>query len=106
MRGDITSRRLKVLIDGLPEGSALHRARLDGHEWTSVHDLLWTLVQAVPRREKLLARQLNKQQAQGLKMPKLKTYPWDPDQDQSRYGKNNAGDEEAALSYLEGLSPS
>lgn len=95
-----------MLIDGLPPGSALHRALLDGHYWTETEGLLWMLVQGIPRSEKLLMRQLSREQARGLKMPKFKTYPWDPDSDNTCYGHVEAGREAEALSYLQGLSVS
>ncbi|MDK4337668.1 hypothetical protein [Corynebacterium accolens] len=78
---------------------------MDGHEWTGLHGLLWLLVQGMPRSESLLVRQLSKEQARGLKMPKLKTYPWDADEDKSKFGRVDEGDQAAALAYLQGVGP-
>lgn len=94
-----------MLIAGLPDDSALHRAYRDGHDWSSLHDLLWILVQGLPRSEMLLARQLSKEQARGLRFPRVKPYPWSEDKDKKQFGRVDKGDEAAALEYLQGLSP-
>ena len=35
----------RVLIENLPEGSALHRSRYEGRTWTSLHAMVWAAVQ-------------------------------------------------------------
>lgn len=70
--GEITFRKFRVLIEHLPEGSALHRAKYEGRTWTSQHALLWTIAQL------LMVRDAHAIQIGGgkAKTPTWREFPW------------------------------
>lgn len=96
----MTTRRLVALINGLPEGSALHRARNEGRTWTTDHALLWHLAYMLQRVEGVLGAQGVRRQPKPVKKKKT---PWDDDT-VKRTGRVEKGDELAAIRYLQGLS--
>lgn len=102
MRGEITTRRLQVLIDGLGEGSALHRAAQEGKNWSLSDAILWQILGQLTRAN-LYWRAL-------LKIPKHKDKfewpktPWDEQENQAtRYGDVAPEDQDAAVAYLMSL---
>ncbi|MDO5501041.1 MAG: hypothetical protein Q4F67_15305 [Propionibacteriaceae bacterium] len=100
-RGEITSRRLSVLIGGLPEGSALHRAMHDGKTWTTTHQLLWLVLGEAHHHGSFWRGFLKiKSAADKWKWPKT---PWEKQDNGAQYGRVAQADRPAAARYLIGL---
>lgn len=70
--GEITARRLVVLINGLRPDSALHRAQTGGHQWTWTEALLWQAVYLL----QVVDQRLVWQKHGKPKMPKWRDFPW------------------------------
>ena len=45
-RGEVTLRKLRVLIEHLPEDNPVHWHHHDGHQWTVRDQLIWRLLWA------------------------------------------------------------
>lgn len=102
-RGLISARRLQVLIDWLPEGSALHRARAEGKTMTLSESVLWQMYgQLVRANAYAFAGFQIKKNSDKFSWP---ASPWEESEKQKRVGAVAAGDQRAALDYLMSLSP-
>lgn len=101
MRGEITSRRLGVLIAGLPEDSALHRARNDGHTWTTLHAMVWWCVGELVHNNGFWRGYL-KAKNDRFKWPAT---PWAKKDGEKKWGRVAPEDRLAAAEYLQSLAP-
>ncbi|GAA1417917.1 hypothetical protein [Corynebacterium durum] len=102
-RGEITTRMLVALIEGLPEDSYLQRVMNDGKPWTTMHAIMWQILhQEAVNNVNWAAKLSGKKQD----YPDWPEDPWDKTNKtkQKHHGLVERGDEEAAVNYLMGLS--
>lgn len=89
---------MRVLVEHLPPGSALHRARNDGHQWTNVESLLWQLVYYV----RVLDQRLVWHKGKRAKWPKWLQFPWS--REELKMGDRGEASTEDVLGYLASIS--
>lgn len=103
-RGEITLRKLRVLVDHLPVDSAASWSSTDGHPWSQESALLWRMIWELQGVNVKIAQLGGNRRA---KMPadKMPRFPWSrPDEDNpSSFGAVPEGREAEALSYLDSL---
>lgn len=92
-------RRLRVLINHLPPGSARHRAANGGHEWRNLESLVWQLVYYV----RVLDQRLVWTKGKRPKWPKWVQYPWS--RNEVTLGDRGEASTEDVLAYLKSLAP-
>ena len=101
--GQITARKFRVLIECLPEDSALHRAKQQGRTWTSQHALLWTVAQL------LMVQDAHAIQIAGGKarVPAWREYPWTKSGQQSQrtLGQRGALTDDQVKRWLDSMRP-
>lgn len=97
--GEITLRQLRVLVEQLPPGSALHRALNEGHQWTNVEALLW----AISHRLERLDARMQWMKGKKPKWPRWKQFPWS--KDGVRMGDRSGRSSAEALAFLRSQSP-
>lgn len=99
-RGEITLRKLRVLVEGLPPQNALARARA-GHHWTDMEYLLALLVDGVS------ASTVGIRRALGAKDPRPKPIPRpDSPRKPRAIGGTNGHSPDEVVSFLDSLSAS
>lgn len=96
MAGRITSRRLEVLLAGLPEDNAITRALNDGHVWTTTHVILWQMLGKLTDLAGLVRSAL---QIKGNKF-KWPRDPWTKAEDGKSIGHVAKEDQPLAVDYL------
>ncbi|MFI2216523.1 hypothetical protein ACH47B_06525 [Rhodococcus sp. NPDC019627] len=98
-RGEISARRLRVLVEGLPANSARARAYHEGRQWTVTDALLWQAVYYL----RVLDQRLVWHRGKRAKWPKFSEFPWS----RSDVQLGNRGDAttEQVLAYLESIAP-
>lgn len=111
-RGEITLRKLRVYIEGLPPVNARQR-HLAGHHWTDETSLLAVLADRLAENTAITAKFSGN--AKNVEMPKPLPRPWDlatvsdedwnDEQFEGRIGGVAAPDREAALNWLLSLAP-
>lgn len=89
-----------VLLEWLPEDSAVARALTDGHTWTSVHALLWEIAHRQSVSHHLSAAQVSRGVMKKIKFPKKLRFPWSKPESGTRYGHVRKEDQQAAAQYL------
>lgn len=104
-RGEITLRKLRVLIEGLPQNSAVHRARTDGQTWTWVEVLLWHLIRLTQVQTASLGNRLGKPR---IRVPSTHPqFPWaskDDDEDGPKhFGDRGGRSSEEVMQFLDSL---
>lgn len=99
MRGEITTRRLQVLLAYLPEGSALHRAQTDGKIWGLTEAIQWQVLGQVSRLNSYIRSWLKiKPHQDKFVWPST---PWEEqEKNTTKYGKVAAEDQDDAVAYL------
>lgn len=105
-RGDITARKFRVLVDGLPDDSAVAREQGgQGFTWTLAHSLLWLGVQAQARLAGWYAHVHGRP---GYSPPDYTNFPWEEQDSGSGVtrGRVAEADRSAAIEYLSRLLPS
>lgn len=94
-----------MLIDGLPEDSALHRAINKGRLWTLDRQILWLIAGQTVRTAAYTRASAGVKKHRDL--PAWPDTPWDESENTpTRYGKVAEADRSAALEYLSALAPS
>ena len=103
-RGEITLRKLRVLVENLPKDSPARWHLTDGKPYGITDSLLWRLLWATWETQVLLARVNGNSKA---KMPAEETpaYPWSEikNANSSRIGSLGDHTQEEALAYLKSL---
>ncbi|MHC9786410.1 hypothetical protein [Corynebacterium diphtheriae] len=72
--------------------------------WNQELSMMWEISNLIRITNFLLERSQAKN-PNHVKAPKLKLYPWSPDQDIKHYGKVDEEDQVDAVNFLLGLSP-
>ncbi|OZC80187.1 hypothetical protein CH274_13195 [Rhodococcus sp. 06-418-5] len=98
-QGEISIRQVRVLKEHLPDGSAVHRAGLDGQYWTNNEALLWGLWHKLD----WLDQRLVWTKRMKPKWPKFKAFPWA--KSGAVIGDRGSASNEAAIRYLESIAP-
>ena len=95
-RGEITLRKLRVMIENLPGDNPARWHHTDGHEWTNRYQLIWQMTWA-------MVVEANKGLKKGTdifeKMPK---YPW-KSKEKNKLGGWKHRDGNEVLDYLDNL---
>ncbi|QDF17111.1 tail assembly chaperone [Gordonia phage William] len=103
-RGEITLRKLRVLIENLPQGvTAIDQARSDGQRWGWNEQMLWMLVRLMQIQTASISNRLGKPK---VKVPKEHPkYPWiDVDEDAPKqFGSRGDHSSEEVMSFLDSL---
>jgi hypothetical protein len=100
-RGEITLRKLRVLISGLPPGGIAYRA-VNGHGWTEPEALLADLIDATNR----VSHSVFKAQAGKRHVREPRRYPRPGDRPGfDRIGDRGGRSTEDVVSYLDSLKP-
>lgn len=99
-RGEVTARKLRVLIEQLPPRSALHRARNEGQEWGNLEAVAWQIVYYL----KVIEQRLVWSRGKRPKWPKWLQFPWS--KDQVKIGDRAGADPLKVKAYLDSLSAS
>ncbi|QDF16189.1 tail assembly chaperone [Gordonia phage Malachai] len=103
-RGEITLRKLRVLIDGLPQGrTAIDQAKTGGQQWGWIEQLLWMQVRLMQIQTASISNRLGKPK---VKVPKEHPkYPWtDVDEDEpTKYGNRGDHSSEDVMAFLDTL---
>lgn len=98
MAGRITSRRLEVLLAGLPEDNAISRALHDGRTWGTTHVILWQILGRLADISSLIRSALK---AKGsFKWPQD---PWSKAEDGKAIGHVAKEDQHLAVDFLTSL---
>lgn len=96
MAGEITTRRLEALLDGLPEDNAITRAVNDGRAWGTTHALLWQVLGTLVNIAGLIRAALQIK-TNTFKWP---VDPWTKVDDGKTIGRVDKDDQVDAISYL------
>lgn len=103
MRGEITTRRLGVLADYLPQDSPLRMLRSEGKVWGLHDQLIWMLLGEMTRLNYYVrSRWKIKKHQDKFTWPKT---PWDESNKPTTYGSVAPEDQMDAIAYLRSLSP-
>ncbi|WP_027500404.1 hypothetical protein [Rhodococcus sp. UNC363MFTsu5.1] len=87
------------MVEHLPPGSALHRVQNEGHQWTNVEALLWSIAHKLDWLDQRIvwSRRVKP------KWPKWRVFPWT--RDAVKIGDLGEATPEQALAYLKSQSP-
>lgn len=99
-RGEITLRKLRVCVGGLPPGGAAYRA-VHGHGWTEQHHLLADLNDAVAQ----VATATYRVNAGKRRVPNPRRYPRPGEERYGRTGDRGGRSTAEVVSYLDSLKP-
>ncbi|WP_051580626.1 hypothetical protein [Pseudonocardia acaciae] len=97
-RGEITLRKLRVLVQGLPPGGAAFRA-VRGHGWTEAHYLAAELIDAVNAGTTATYRAA----AGGKRVRSARPYPRPGGEHATRLGDRGERSSEEVVAYLDSL---
>lgn len=103
-RGEITLRKLRVLIQGLPQDSAAHRSATDGQTWTWVEQILWQMIRSNSDNATRITSALSgkKQKPKLIKDADWPKFPWrEPDSKPKRFGKVEDRSGEEVMAFLD-----
>lgn len=103
-RGEITLRKLRVLIEGLPPDSAAHRAVTDGQLWTWREWLLWHGVRTSIDNATRVAHSLSgkKGKPKTIADKDWPVYPWvKADSAPTHYGDTDGRDGTEVIAFLD-----
>ncbi|MDK8637536.1 hypothetical protein QP866_06805 [Corynebacterium imitans] len=103
-RGEISTRRLRALIQWLPPGNAIDRARDNGRSWGLDQQMVWQLLGELRRLNMYTRAELRVKPHQDKFV--WPTTPWEPDEESTRVGAVSKRDQQAAAAYLLALTPS
>lgn len=93
-----------MLIDGLPDDSALHRAINGGKSWNLDRQISWFIAGQAFRTAAYVRAQAGVKKHRDL--PDWPATPWEESESApKRYGKVAEADRAAALEYLVALAP-
>lgn len=95
----MSGRLLAVLINGLPQDSALHRASTDGHTWMWREELAWQTIHAL----RVIDERLSWQKTRKFRKPKFSRFPWS--RNERRFGNRGGGSTKEVLEALRALRP-
>lgn len=102
-RGEITLRKLRVLIEGIPQGSVIDQARTEHQQWGWNEQLLWMLIRLMQIQTASIANRLGKPK---VKVPKEHPkYPWDAIEEDGPQKHGDRGDHSAeeVMEFLDSL---
>lgn len=103
IRGEITTRRLCVLADHLPQDSPLRMLRSEGKVWGLHDQLTWMVLGELARLNYYLrSRWRIKKHQDKFSWPKT---PWEESETSKTYGFVASEDQMDAIKYLRSLSP-
>lgn len=88
-----------MLKEHLPPSSALHRAGLDGQQWTNLEALVWGLWHKLDHIDARLVWMKRMKP----KWPKFKPYPWATSG--TKVGDRGGASSDQVLRYLESIAP-
>lgn len=91
------------MVENLPQGSAIDRARTDGQQWGWNEQLLWMLIRLMQIQTASIANRLGKPR---VKVPKEHPkYPWiDTDEDgPQKFGDRGDHSSEEVMDFLDNL---
>lgn len=97
-RGEVSLRQLRVYVEQLTPGGALHRAQNDGQQWTNVEALLWAIAHKLDHLDQRLVWTKRKKP----KWPRFKPFPWS--KDGVKLGDRGEATSEQTIAYLRSLS--
>lgn len=99
-RGEITLRKLRVLLEGLPQDAPTRWHATDGHPWTDSHQMQWQALWAMATAASALARP-GRGKSVFDKMPR---FPWEsPEGGPKKFGSLDGVNQEDVLDYLDNL---
>lgn len=104
IRGEITTRRLCVLADYLPQDSPLQKLRTEGKTWGLQEQLLWMILGEIARQSFYMRGRWKIKKNNDAKFSWPKS-PWDEEAKPTTWGHVEPEDQMAAISYLKSLSP-
>lgn len=92
-----------MLVEHLPEGSALDRTKFDGRTWTSQHALLWSVNQVLT----VLDSHLIQSTGGKAKTPPWREFPWTASRDRKSRTLGQAGrlSDRQVKDWLDSLRP-
>ncbi|OZF09812.1 hypothetical protein CH300_00075 [Rhodococcus sp. 15-1154-1] len=98
-QGEISLRQVRVLKEQLPPTSALHRAGMDGQQWTNLEALVWGLWHKLDHIDARLVWMKRKKP----KWPKFKAFPWA--KSGVTVGDRGEATSQQVVDYLESIAP-
>lgn len=92
-----------MLVEHLPEGSALHRTKHDGRTWNTEHALLWAIAQLLM----VLDAHLIQSSGGKAKTPRWREFPWTASKDRTSktFGQRGRLSDRQVKDWLDGMRP-